>query len=96
MARSHTGTKPPATTISSSDGSHRAALTPSPDGDGVWVVIERVIPPPRTRLGAWFLRAPFHVALTRVHDIVYPLTSEGELRLAYDHDLGRVVLARSK
>ena len=33
------------TTITSSDGSHSAALTPSPDGDGVWVVIKRVYPP---------------------------------------------------
>ena len=29
------------TTITSIDRSHVADLTPSPDGDGVWVVIKR-------------------------------------------------------
>ena len=64
----------PATIIKSADGSHRATLTPSPDGDGVWVVVERLSPPIKHRLGAWFFRAPFHLVLTHVHDLVYPLS----------------------
>ena len=80
--------------ITSSDGSHVASLTPSPDGDGVWVVIQRVVPP-TTRIGAWFLRCPFHLACTSVHDLVYPLTTKHESRLAYDPDLRRVVYSRS-
>jgi hypothetical protein len=59
--------------IMSRDKSHLATLTPSPDGDGVWVVLKRVHPPLKT-IGAWFLRCPYHVAQERVHDIVYPLT----------------------
>lgn len=81
-------TRPTATVIMSSDGSHGATLTPSPDGDGVWVVIERLVPPTR-RLGAWFLRAPFHLVRDQVHDIVHPLTTNvvGEPRLVYDDNL---------
>lgn len=82
------------TTIDSADGSHRATLTSSPDGDGVWVIIKRVYPP-FTTLGAWFLRCPFHLACDQVHDILYPLTVADELMLRYDPDLRRVVYSRS-
>jgi hypothetical protein len=82
------------TTILSVDGSHGATLTPSPDGDGVWVVIKRVVPPFHT-IGAWFLRCPYHLARDQVHAIVYPLTITDELMLRYDPDLRRVVYSRS-
>jgi len=80
--------------ITSSDGSHIASLAPLPTGDGVWVTIKRVVPPKQT-IGAWFLRCPFHLACTSVHDLVYSLTIEDESRLTYDPDLRRVVYSRS-
>ena len=85
-------------TITSTDGSHRAVLTPLADGDGVGVELWQTVP--ACLIGRWVLSCPFHVALDEVHAAVASASAlrhgEKTTELTYDADLGRVVETRRK